>query len=202
MQVASRTHARRWHVVVAAAIAAAAVAAPVAALARPAGSRQPANSHRPAAVIGSCGPSGTLTWLGLGNGGGTLERQFYPIEISNTTARRCALTGFPIIWAVSGSGLQIGLPAIPSGTQHRVVLGPGRTAHAVLAITPGRDVAGCQQRPRSYLQIQVPGQQPKTTISGLTITACANASVLRVGPVQAGTGLPGRAGPLASTLAP
>ena len=202
MQVPARTPVRRWHVVIAAAIAAVAVAAPVAALALPAGPRQPAGAHRPAVAIGSCLSSGTLTWLGLGNGGGTLESQFYPIEISNTTGRSCALAGFPIVWAVSGSGLQVGDPSVPSGTQHQVVLGPGRTAHAVLAITPGRDVAGCKQRPHSYLQIQVPGQQSKTTITGMPITACANASVLRVGPVQAGTGLPGRAGPLASAPAP
>lgn len=202
MQFPGRTRARRWRIVIAAAIAPAAVAVPMSALARPAAARSPAVPRRPGSVIATCLPSSTLTWLGLGNGGGTLERQFYPIEISNTSSRNCALNGFPIVWAVSGTGLQVGEPSVPSGTQHQVVLGPGRTAHAVLAITPARDVAGCKQRPRSYLQIQVPGQQPKTTITGMPITACANASVLRVGPVQAGTGLPGRPGPLAAAPQP
>lgn len=199
MQFPGRTPARRWRIVIVAAIAAAAVAVPMSALARPAGPRSPAISHRAGSVIAPCLSSGTLTWLGLGNGGGTLERQFYPIEISNTSSSNCTLNGFPIVWAVSGTGLQVGEPSVPGGTQHQVVLRPGRTAHAVLAITPGRDLAGCKQRPRSYLQIQLPGQQPKTTITGMPITACANASVLQVGPVQAGTGLPGRAGPLAAT---
>ena len=167
----------------AAALAAAAIAVPAAALERPAG---------------PCESFSTLTWLGLGNGGGRLGTMFYPVEVSNTSMRACTLTGFPAVWAVSGSGIQIGLPATTGGTAHRVVLGPGRTAHATLAITPGRDVSGCKLRPGSYLQVRLPGQDQATAIPGLQITACANASVLRTGPVQAGTGVPGRAGPLSS----
>jgi hypothetical protein len=198
MQVPGRA-TRRWQFVIVAALAAAAVAVPMAALARPAGLSTLASTRRPGTVIGPCVSSATMTWLGLGDSGGTLDRMFYPIEISNTSTRNCSLNGYPIVWAVSGTGLQVGEPSVPSGTQHQVVLGPGRTAHAVLAVTPGRDIAGCKQRSRSYLQIQLPGQQSKTVITGMPVTACANAGVLQVGPVQAGTGLPGRAGPLASS---
>ena len=188
-------------VLLTAAVAAAAVAVPAAAIARPAGPQPVVSGRQAGAAAAPCLSSSTLTWLGLGNGRGTLTGMFYPVEISNTSTRACTLTGFPAVWAVSGAGIQVGLPATTAGSGHQVVLGPGRTAHATLDITPGRDVAGCKLRPGSYLQVRLPGQAATTTIPGLRLTACANASVLRTGPVQAGTGVPGRVGPLGSARA-
>lgn len=176
----------------AAALAAAALMTPVAALAYAAG----AGARHPGAASPPCLSSDTVTWLGLGHGRATVSTMLYPIEVSNSSPRSCTLNGFPAAWTVSGTGIQVGLPAVTGGTPHLVVLAAGRTAHATLEITPGRDVPGCKLRPASYLQVRLPGETTATTIPALTVTACANATVLRIGPVQAGVGVPGRAGSL------
>jgi hypothetical protein len=180
------------------AVACCAAALPAAALA---GSVRPASAHpgRPgsdaraaaATAVPRCTSFRTTIWLGLGNGGGTLGTIFYPLEFSNTGRRSCTLFGYPRVFAVSGTGQQIGLPAIPSGRRHLIMLPPGGTAHAVLGIVEAGNLGGCQLRKGAFLKVAAPGQQAVTFIPNFTFTACANKSVLQIDAVHQGTGVPG-----------
>ena len=175
------------------ALPAAAVAVPLA-TARPVAKAQAAAGHaryESARAVHRCTSLRTTTWLGLGNGGGTLGTIFYPIEFSNTGKLTCTLLGYPGVSAISGSGHQIGQPAIASGKKQVIVLKPGGTAHVVLGIVEAGNIAGCKMRPGAFLKIFAPGQKAATTIPNFTFTACANKSVLRVDAVHAGTGIPG-----------
>ena len=170
------------------ALACSAAALPVAAVAVPATGHS--RHHQAARAVPRCTSVSTTTWLGLGNGGGTLGTIFYPIEFSNTGKRTCTLFGYPGVSAVSGTGHQIGQPAIASGKKKIVVLKPGGTAHVVLGIVEAGNIAGCKMRPGAFLKIFAPGQKAATTIPNFTFTACANKSVLRVDAVHGGTGIP------------
>ena len=167
-------------------VAGTAAAVPVMALA---GSGHIGYPRSPAAS--PCTSSGTTIWLGLGNGGGTLGTINYPLELSNTGRRACRLFGYPAVFAVSGTGLQIGPPAIARGRRQAVVLRPGATAHVVLGIVNAGALAGCQLRKGAFLKVIAPGQRTATFIPNFTFTACANQSVLRVDAVHPGTGIPG-----------
>jgi hypothetical protein len=171
-----------------AAIACGAVALPVTALAVPG---HAGHAREPARAAHRCTSFRTRTWLGLGNGGGALGTTFYPLEFSNSGKRACWLFGYPAVLAVSGTGQQIGLPAVASGRRHVVVLQPGGTAHVVLGLVDAGLLSGCQQRKGAFLKVIAPGQQPATFIPSFTFTACADKSVLRVDAVHPGTGIPG-----------
>ncbi len=171
------------------ALACSAAALPAAAVAMPATGH--ARHHQAARAVPRCTSGSTTTWLGLGNGGGTLGTIFYPIEFSNTGKLTCTLFGYPGVSAVSGSGHQIGQPAIASGKKKVIVLRPGGTAHVVLGIVEAGNIAGCKMRPGAFLKVFAPGLKVATTIPNFTFTACANKSVLRVDAVHAGTGIPG-----------
>ncbi|HUZ51801.1 MAG TPA: DUF4232 domain-containing protein [Streptosporangiaceae bacterium] len=184
------------------ALACSAVALPVAAVALPTATAEPTATAQPTAdharhdeqaarAVHRCTTFSTTTWLGLGNGGGTLGTIFYPIEFSNTGKQTCTLFGYPGVSAISGSGHQIGQPAIASGKKQVIMLKPGGTAHVVLGIVEAGNIAGCKMRPGAFLKIFAPGQKAAATIPNFTFTACANKSVLRVDAVHAGTGIPG-----------
>lgn len=176
--------------IVAAALACSAAAAP--ALAAPAASARTASaattSHR---HVRHCTSSNTVTWLGLGAGGGAAGTIFYPIEFTNTGHHACTLYGYPGVRAVTSSGRTIGYPARHSGRRHLVTLRPGWTAHAILGIVQAGNVAGCHLTHDAYLRIWAPRQKASTTIPSFTFDACWNRSVLRVGAVHRGTGIPG-----------
>jgi len=175
-----------------AAAAISAVALPAAALAAPAlGSHAGQVRHPHAPGVSQCKSYNTVTWLGLGEGGGSAGTIFYPLEFSNVGHRTCWLYGYPGVSAVSNTGKQIGLPASHAGPKRIVVLRPGATAHVILGIVEAGNIAGCHIRNGASLKIYAPGQKGWTIIPSFTFTACSNKSVLRVNAVHAGTGIPG-----------
>jgi hypothetical protein len=173
-----------------AAVACSALAVPASALAAPSPASQ-VQASRAAARIAPCKSFNTAVWLGLGNGGGALGTTFYPLEFSNIGHRTCALFGYPGVSAVTAGGRQIGLPASHSGRARLVVLRPGSTAHAILGIIVAGNIGGCHIRNGALLKVFAPGQRASQVIAGFTFAACSNKSVLRVGAVHPGTGIPG-----------
>ncbi len=133
----------------------------------------------------------STAWLGLGNGGGALGTTSYPLEFSNTSGHACRLFGYPAVFAVSGTGQQIGPAVIANGPRPEVVLRPGGTAHVVLGVADAGVFSGCQARKGAFLKVVAPGQKAATFIPNFTFTACANRSTLRVDAVHPGTGIPG-----------
>jgi hypothetical protein len=137
-----------------------------------------------------CQESQTLIWLGLSDAGGTAGTIFYPLEFTNTSHSVCSLSGFPRAWAVSQDGKQIGKSSRHIWEQHNFVnLWPGQTAHALLGIVDAGNV--CSHPVLAVgLRVRAPGQWSSTIIP-LPFEACHGASVLRVGPIQPGVGIPG-----------
>jgi Domain of unknown function (DUF4232) len=136
---------------------------------------------------------GTFTmevWMGDGLGGGVLGGVYYPLEFTNLGRRACTLNGYPGVSAYRGGGTQVGPAAVRSGRGHRtVVLAPGATAHALIKI--GDWGAVCSRKvDADGLKVFPPGQTTSQAIP-FPFGACAHRTVLIVGPVRAGVGIPG-----------
>jgi hypothetical protein len=159
---------------------------PAAALAAPA---RPA-AQAAAAAVRHCTAAHTVAWLGI-PGSGAAGSTFYPLEFSNVGHRTCWLYGYPGVSAISSSGRRIGPPASHAGRRHLVILRPGATAHAILQVVEAGNIAGCHARTAAGLKVYPPGQRRSTDIPGFSFPACSNRRVLGVGPVRAGTGIPG-----------
>jgi hypothetical protein len=143
-----------------------------------------------AAPVRACTAAHTEVWLGDGPGGGTLGTTFYPLEFSNIGHRTCTLSGYPRVFAYGASGQQIGLAADHNTGAHGVVmLAPGKTAHALLGIHDWGAICSTEVAAEG-LRVLAPGQHSADLIS-FPFGACAHSSVLTVGPVRAGVGIPG-----------
>jgi len=149
----------------------------------------PARTGGVAPAIPRCRANQTLTWLGLGLGGGTAGTIFYPLEFTNISRRTCTLRGYPRASAISKGGRQIGKASGHlSGRQRVITLPPGWTAHAQLGIVEAGNVCS---RPvtAATLKVHAPGQGGATQLP-FQFQACWHKRVLVVGPVQAGVGIP------------
>jgi Protein of unknown function (DUF4232) len=149
----------------------------------------PAKSGGVAWGIPRCRANQTLTWLGVGLGGGTAGTIFYPLEFTNISRRSCTLRGYPRVSAISQSGRQIGKSSRHFPARHRVVtLPPGWTAHAALGIVEAGNVCS---RPvtAAGLKVHAPGQGNATRLP-FQFQACWHKRVLVAGPVQPGVGIP------------
>jgi len=149
----------------------------------------PRDTAGTARAIPRCRASQTLTWLGLGLGGGTAGTIFYPLEFTNISKHACTLSGYPTVAALRKGGRQIGKSARPPSARHGVVtLWPGWTAHAALGIVEAGNVC---RKPvtASALKIRAP-HQARATLLPFQFQACWHKSVLVTGPLQAGVGIP------------
>lgn len=149
----------------------------------------PARSASTAAVS-RCSATNTDVWLGDGLGGGVLGGVYYPLEFSNVGRHSCTLDGYPGVSGYGGNGSQVG-PAALRSTQHhaKVTLAPGASAHALLKIIDWG--ALCSTRVTADgLKVFAPGQTRSEPIP-FPFGACAHRTVLTVGPVRAGVGIPG-----------
>jgi hypothetical protein len=129
-------------------------------------------------------------WLGDGLGGGVLGGVYYPLEFSNRSRHSCTLSGYPGVSAYRGGGSQIG-PAANRFTQHHttVTLTPGATAHALLKISDWGALCSTNVS-ADGLKVFPPGQTRSEPIP-FQFGACARRTVLTVGPIRAGVGIPG-----------
>jgi hypothetical protein len=143
-----------------------------------------------AAAPAPCSFAHTEIWLGDGEGGGAAGHTYYPLEFSNIGHSRCSLYGFPGVSAVGASGKQIGGAAARSGSASgTVTLSPGATAHALLAIADWGAI--CAKGVNAFgLRIYAPGQHSAQQVQ-FSLQVCAGPSVLLVGPLRPGVGVPG-----------
>jgi hypothetical protein len=149
----------------------------------------PAKAGGVAWGIPRCKASQTQTWLGLGLGGGTAGTIFYPLEFTNTGRHACTLSGYPRVAALTKGGHQIGKSSRHLRSRHKVItLWPGWTAHASLGIVEAGNVCN-KPVSASTLKVRAPHQGRSTQLP-FQFQACWHKSVLVVGPVQAGVGIP------------
>lgn len=167
------------------ALASAAILIPAAAIAAPAGNSAPARTS--AAQLRTC--NHMEVWLGLGNGGAGAGSIRYPLEFSNTGQRACRLRGFPRVVAFGSHGRRLGKIASHSGTKRTVILQPGATAHALLAISDARVTPACGIVTASGLKVSPPGEGA-AFIDNFSFTTCKKTGILSVGPVRSHTGIP------------
>lgn len=146
------------------------------------------------AAAAKCTSAHMEVWLGDGVGGGTAGTTYYPLEFSNTGHHSCTLTGYPGV-----SAFRTGFKSIAGGSHHitkphsTVTLAPGATAHALLGI---EDWGAVCSHPVNALGLKVfaPNQTAAEGID-FPMKVCAHHSLMRVGPVRAGVGIPGFTGP-------
>jgi Protein of unknown function (DUF4232) len=142
----------------------------------------------------ACSASGLEVWLGLGEGGAAAGSTYYPLELTNTSNRRCTLFGFPGVSAVASG--QLGSPAQRNRAHptYHVTLVPGATAHTVLQIVDvgNFDASKCKPATATALRVYPPGQFSAAEIP-FSFRACSakGPAFLSVEPVQPGVGVPG-----------
>jgi hypothetical protein len=131
-------------------------------------------------------------WIGL-PGSGAAGSSYYELEFSNISSRRCSFAGFPGVSALSANDHEVGRSAAHQpGTQHRVFLAPGATAHAVLQVTVASNFPSCHLTTAQSLRVYPPGQNLPQQVP-LQFQACTNKGpiFLHVTPVESGIGIPG-----------
>jgi|HubBroStandDraft_1064217.scaffolds.fasta_scaffold32144_3 hypothetical protein len=163
-------------------IGAATVLVGAAALATTAASAAPARPATP-----SCISSNMRVWT-ASPGDGTAGAVYYELEISNIGGHACTLFGYPGVSAVTGNGIQVGLPASHSGAKSLVTLPAGGTAHVVLKISdPGavcsHPVSGNQ------LKVYAPNQFGAET-TPFQVQVCPHNVTMHVDAVHAQAGIP------------
>lgn len=134
----------------------AAVLIPVAAMAAP---DRPAAPAQPA--VARCTPADLDVWAGVpGNQG--MEQTALQIQLSDISARPCALDGFPGVSAVSSTGRQLGDAAAKGpGKPRLITLRYGQTAHFTLDVIDVSIFApsSCDQVTAAGLSIYAPGDR-------------------------------------------
>jgi Protein of unknown function (DUF4232) len=128
----------------------------------------------------------TVNWIGL-SGDGYAGGQVVELEFSNIGTATCTLYGHPGV-AQMNMGRQVGLPAIWVGTPVTVTLKPGATAHAVLNV---HDAGAICAKPQTstYLHVIAPGLRAAWPDPFQSL-GCPGKSVMQVGPVKPGVGVP------------
>jgi hypothetical protein len=155
------------------------------------GTQHAAASARPLAVTARCAASGLRISLGPGaRVSAAITR--YPLDFTNVSGASCTLAGYPEVAAYRGNGVQVGAVAGDdlSAAAHRVLLGPGQTAHATLdASVPA---ARCGPVHAAGLRVVAPGQAAARYVRR-PLTACTarpsrGQEYLRVRAIAAGAG--------------
>jgi hypothetical protein len=130
----------------------------------------------------------------IGQGNGAAGTVYYPVEFTNISGSACTLYGFPgVAFVTKPGGSVIGAPAGRSTADRDLILfGPGRTAHATLAVSDVLIENNCHQHqvPVKWLQVYPPDQYAAlfAAFSPPNGHGCADKSlvVMHVGPVTWG----------------
>jgi hypothetical protein len=120
----------------------------------------------------------------------------FPLEFTNTSAAPCTLTGFPQVAAYDARGAayaQVGNAAVQadSVTAHRVVLGPGASAHSDVDLSIiGLPQKACKKVTAAGLRVIAPGETTprylRHKMSACSARGPQAPAYLRVRAVQAG----------------
>ncbi len=181
--------------VLAAPIGRAAPARPAAGAGRAATAQTAVAAGPAAAVAPRCPASALNVWLGL-PGDGAAGSTYYQLELSNTSASRCTLYGFPGVSAVSRGGGQLGRAASRDYADpiRLVTLRPGATAHVLLRIVDVSNfpAASCDPGPAAGLRVYPPNDRRSVEVP-FSLRACQHSGpvFLDVRTTVSGTGIPG-----------
>lgn len=153
-----------------------------------------ATSGAPGAVA-SCRATSTEVWAAV-EGDGTAGTIYYELEFSNVGRQACTLHGYPTVWAVSPTGLQIGKPASHRGVPGTVTLQPGATVHAILGVVdtgalcsgPGVAAAGLKVVPPGQTVSKAAGEADE--VENFSVHVCPHQSSMNVLPIHSGVGIP------------
>ena len=137
--------------------------------------------------------------IDLSQANGAAGSAYYPLNFTNTSAKACAMYGYPgvsFVTAGSVAGKQIGAAALRSTAFAKlsVRLAPGGSAHAWLKVTVAANypASTCNPVTADWLKVY----PPQETVAGYvsqTFSACGDASapLLAILPVRAGKGAAG-----------
>lgn len=170
------------HVLGAVGTVTAALAVAGAVAASPAGAAPPPAGH--AGVAGesaSAAPRCTTGRLAVtaGHEDGAAGTRYLPLRFTNVWSRACAISGYPrVVYLATPAGPQVNDPATheSTGTPARLVLQPGDTAVAVLAMPQAYnyDEAVCRPVPVAGLRVAPPGGGTGVFIGYATNACSAN----------------------------
>jgi hypothetical protein len=108
-----------------------------------------------------CGTSGLVIWLDT-NGNGAAGSIYYKLEFTNQSGRRCTLSGYPGVSAISLTGRRLGSPGgrNPQHPARTVSLAPGATAVGTLQITEAGNYppSACRSKAAAGLLVYPPNQ--------------------------------------------
>lgn len=158
-----------------------------------------ASTPASSAGLAACGTGSLLISVDDTQANGGAGSSYYPLNFTNTSARACAMYGYPGVSFASGAsaaGQQIGVAAnrSPAFAKVTVTLAPGATAHAWLrvAVAQNYPAATCQPVTAHWLRVYPPGETVAGYV-GLSLSACGSSSapLLTILPVRAGKGLAG-----------
>ncbi|MCU1672437.1 MAG: hypothetical protein JWN77_550 [Frankiales bacterium] len=114
----------------------------------------------------------------------------YQLLVLTNQGATCSLRGFPGLSFLDAAGRQVGSPAaMSSAPRRRVLLRPGGSATAQLAIRTARNYpdSDCAPRPATRLRVYPPGQRvPLTAADPADVCSVRTARQLTVGPVSPG----------------
>ena len=132
-------------------------------------------------AVGRC--DGATLAVSVGQSEGAAGTIHYPILFTNRGGAACYLQGFPGVAAADAGGTaKVNAGRSTGATATRVVLTPGRTAHADLAV---RNVPPSSAACPSYpLLLVTPPDSRRTSTISRSVQPCANQ--MRVTVVQAG----------------
>jgi hypothetical protein len=148
-----------------------------------------------ASSIAKCSAANTIVWAAV-EGSGTAGTTYYELEFSNSGTKSCTFYGFPRVWAVGKNGLRIGKPAKDRSTPKTVLVGPGKTAHAILGVEDTGAICGKNGVKTAGLRVVPPNQVlPKSAgetdvVNNFPLKVCGDQSSLNILPIYTGTGIP------------
>jgi uncharacterized protein DUF4232 len=183
----ARSTAQRLFAAGAAAVAAGTIAVAACAASSPAAHAAPA--------VPACTGSTIGARIAVSQGREASGTTYYPLEFTNIGGHTCSLSGYPVVSAISRTGVRLGSPAGRGllTVAPRVVLAPGATAHTTLAYH-GRLVStgsGCGPVAKAFeLRVYVAGQQ-RATYAAFGLRACSRAGHVYLTitePIRAGAG--------------
>jgi len=123
-----------------------------------------------------CKTSGLDIWFEPEIGGGTAGSIFYRFQFTNFSSHRCALRGYPKVFAANLAGHRFGSAASKEGAAapHTVSLASGDSASALIRVTEAGNFSpsDCQPTMAAGFRVSPPGQSASRFVP-FPFEACA-----------------------------
>jgi hypothetical protein len=150
---------------------------------------------RTAPATSTCAAASLRVWVAVSHRSESAGTTYYPLDFTNTGRATCALSGYPVVSAISQGGGQLGSPAGHGLllVAPLVILAPGATAHTTLAYHTGMVSAGGRCGPvgkAAKLRVFLSGLKP-AAYAAFSFRACSHAGPVYLTvtqPIRAGVG--------------